>query len=69
MPWVTDAMVEAIALGGTVDEIVRQIVGLRRVGIDGMIVSPNPAAGDTIEDNIRIFGETIWPAVEKEMAA
>ena len=65
VPHVTDQMVDAIALGGTVEEIVQHAVALRRCGIDGLIVSPNPAPGDTIEDNIRIFGQTIWPAVER----
>jgi 5,10-methylenetetrahydromethanopterin reductase len=68
VPYVTDQMVDAIALGGTADEIVRHIVELRRSGIDGLIVSPSPVPGDTMEGNIRIFGETIWPAVERELA-
>jgi 5,10-methylenetetrahydromethanopterin reductase len=67
VPYVTDAMVDAITLAGTPHEIVAHMVQLRRCGIDDFIISVNPAAGETIEDNLRTFGEQIVPRVETAM--
>ena len=67
-PYVTDEMVDLMTLAGTTDEIVAHAVALYRAGIDGVIISPNPEPEDTIGDQVRIFGEEIWPAVEKELA-
>jgi 5,10-methylenetetrahydromethanopterin reductase len=67
-PYVTDQMVDLMTLAGTVDEIVEHAVALCRSGIDGLIISPNPTPTEAIDSQIRIFGECIWPAVEKELA-
>lgn len=67
VPYVTDEMVDAIALGGTEQEIIDHVISLRRSGIDNIIISPNPLPGDSIENSIRIFGERIWPAVEEHL--
>ena len=67
VPYVTDKMVDAVALGGTVTEIVDHIVALRRCGIDNIIISPNPAQGETIEHNLEVFAKEIWPAVEARL--
>ncbi|MGE3145990.1 MAG: LLM class flavin-dependent oxidoreductase [Pseudorhodoplanes sp.] len=65
--FVTDKMVDAVALGGTAAEIVDHIVALRRCGIDNIIISPNPAEGETIESNIQVFARDIWPAVGAQL--
>lgn len=67
-PYVTDEMVDLMTLAGTFDEIVAHAVALRRAGIDGFIVSPNPAQAEAMAEQVKIFGEKIAPAIEKELA-
>ena len=67
-PHVTDEMVDWMTLAGTETEIVDHATALCRAGIDGFIISPNPAPAEKIDEQIRIFGERLWPAIEKEVA-
>lgn len=66
-PYVTDKMVDAVALGGNVAEIVDHVAALRRCGIDNFIISPSPAPGETIEGNLEVFAKDIWPGVEARL--
>lgn len=66
-PYVTDKMVDAVALGGTPGEIVDHVVALRKCGIDNVIISPNPVPGDTNERVVEMFAREIWPAAEKRL--
>jgi 5,10-methylenetetrahydromethanopterin reductase len=64
LPHVTDRHVTSFTLAGTVQEVKKQVLTLRKAGVDSIMVMPFAAEGTTIEDTITRFGSEVWPAVQ-----
>jgi 5,10-methylenetetrahydromethanopterin reductase len=62
LPHMTDRIVDALAVGGTIEEVTAHIATLRRLGIGSVIIAPFATEGDTTDNVIRRFGEEVWPA-------
>jgi 5,10-methylenetetrahydromethanopterin reductase len=63
LPFITDRVVDALTLAGTVDEIEARVVALERAGIGQVMIYPFPPPGGTAGDTIRRFGEDVMPRV------
>lgn len=61
LPLITDAVVDAVTLAGTVDEAVARVVALGRAGIGQVMIHPFAPPGGTMEDTIRRFGAEVLP--------
>lgn len=57
---VTDDMVRAVALAGTPQDIRDQLALLFEAGIDGVVVSANPAPGHTVQSTLERFFKEAW---------
>jgi 5,10-methylenetetrahydromethanopterin reductase len=65
VPHVTDRMVDAITLAGTVAEVAERVACLGRAGIGQVIVHPFAPPGGTIDDTILRFGQEALPLARK----
>lgn len=61
LPLVTDEVVEAVALAGTVDEVTERVVALGRAGIGQVMIYPFAPPGGSVDDTIRRFGQDVLP--------
>lgn len=62
-PVITDAMVDAVALGGTPEELRVRVSALFAAGMDGLIVAPVPAAGHDYASTLERFVAEVWTPV------
>jgi len=68
LPHVTDAMVDAITLAGTVEEAAEHVARLGRAGIGQVLIHPFAPPGGTIDDTIMRFGREVLPRARKLLA-
>ena len=61
LPLITDRVVDALTLAGTVDEVVARVVDLARGGIGQVMIHPFAPPGSTADDTIRRFGLEVLP--------
>lgn len=61
LPLITDRVVDALTLAGTVDEAVAHVVDLGRAGIGQVMIHPFAAPGGTVEDTVERFGRQVLP--------
>ena len=67
---VTDDMVRAVALAGTPQDIHDQLCTLFDAGMDGVVVSTNPAPGHTVQSTLERFVRQAWqPAQARRSGA
>ena len=62
LPHVTDKLVDAVALAGTIEEVADRIVALKAAGIDGITISPYAPPGEPTAHTIRALGPVIAAA-------
>lgn len=67
LPIISDRHVRACTLAGTVEDVVAQVIELRRAGVDSIITMPFAPVGGTAQDTITRFGREVWPAVKSMM--
>ncbi len=67
LPLITDRVVDALALAGTVDEAVARVVDLARAGIGQVMIHPFAPPDGTVEDTIRRFGLEVLPRVRSAL--
>lgn len=65
LPLVPDRFVDALALGGTVEEVTDRVIALGRAGIGQIMVHPMAPAGGAVEDTIRSFGAEVVPRARR----
>jgi 5,10-methylenetetrahydromethanopterin reductase len=65
LPLVTDRVVDALTLAGTVEEAAERVAALGRAGIGQVMIYPFPPPGGTVEDTIRRFGEEVVPRARR----
>jgi len=65
---ITDDMVRAVALAGTPKDIEDQLCTLFEAGIDGVVVSANPAPGHTVQSTLERFIKQAWQPAQARRA-
>lgn len=68
LPLITDRVVDALTLAGTVDEAVAQVVDLGRAGIGQVMIHPFAPPGGTVEDTVKRFGLEVLPRARHALA-
>jgi 5,10-methylenetetrahydromethanopterin reductase len=68
LPLITDPVVDALTLAGTVDEVTERLVALGRAGIDQVAIFPFAPPGGTAEDTIRRFAGEALPRARRALA-
>jgi 5,10-methylenetetrahydromethanopterin reductase len=63
LPLITDRLVDAFTLAGTIDEVAEHATELCRAGADAIIARPFAAEGGSIEETILTMGAEVWPRV------
>jgi 5,10-methylenetetrahydromethanopterin reductase len=63
LPLITDRHVDALALAGTVDEVVAHATALFEAGIDGILVRPTAPDADLVDETIIKLGAEVRPRV------
>jgi 5,10-methylenetetrahydromethanopterin reductase len=69
VPFVTDRMVDAITLAGTIEDVAEHVACLGGAGIGQVIIHPFAPPGGTIDDTILRFGREALPRARKLLAA
>ena len=67
LPLITDRMVDAITLAGTVEEVAERVVALGRVGIGQIMIHPFAPPDGSVDDTVRRFGQDVLPAARKAL--
>jgi len=67
LPLITDRVVDALALAGTVEEVTEQVIALARAGIGQIMIHPFAPAGGHVDDTIRRFGQEVVPAARRAL--
>jgi 5,10-methylenetetrahydromethanopterin reductase len=67
LPLVTDAVVDALTLAGTVDEVTERVVALGRVGIGQIMIHPFAPPDGSVDDTVRRFGQEVVPAARRAL--
>jgi 5,10-methylenetetrahydromethanopterin reductase len=67
LPLITDAVVDALTLAGTVDGVTERVVALGRAGIDQIMIYPFAPPDGSVEDTIRRFGQEVVPAARRAL--
>ena len=67
LPLITDRVVDALTLAGTVDELVTRVVGLGRAGIGQVMIHPFASPGGTADDTVRRFGLEVLPRARQAL--
>jgi 5,10-methylenetetrahydromethanopterin reductase len=68
LPLITDRVVDAVTLAGTVDEVTEHVVALGRAGIGQIMIFPFAPPHGSVEDTIRRFGAEVLPAARKALS-
>ena len=63
LPLITDRHVDALALAGTVDEVVAHATALFEAGIDGILARPTAPDADMVDETIIKLGAEVRPRV------
>jgi 5,10-methylenetetrahydromethanopterin reductase len=67
LPLITDRMVDALTLAGTVEEVGERVVALGRAGIGQIMIHPFAPPDGGVDDTIRRFGQEVLPAARKAL--
>jgi 5,10-methylenetetrahydromethanopterin reductase len=67
LPLITDAVVDALTLAGTVDEVTERVVALGRAGIGQIMIYPFAPPDGSVDDTIRRFGQEVVPAARRAL--
>jgi len=67
VPLISDRHVDALTLGGTVEEVTEHVIALGRAGIGQVAIHPLAPPGGTVDDTIRRFGEDVLPQAQKAL--
>ena len=67
LPLITDAVVDALTLAGTVDEVIERVVALGRAGIGQIMIYPFAPPDGSVDDTIRRFGQEVVPAARRAL--
>jgi 5,10-methylenetetrahydromethanopterin reductase len=67
LPLITDRVVDALTLAGTVEEVVERVIALGRAGIGQIMIHPFAPLGGSVDDTIRRFGQEVLPAARKTL--
>jgi 5,10-methylenetetrahydromethanopterin reductase len=67
LPLVTDRIVDALTLAGTVEEVAERVAALGRAGIGQIMIHPFAPPGGSVDDTIRRFGQEAVPAARKAL--
>jgi 5,10-methylenetetrahydromethanopterin reductase len=67
LPLITDPVVDAVALAGTVDEVTERVVALARAGVGQVMIFPFAPPGGSVDDTVRRFGLDVLPAARRAL--
>ena len=67
LPLITDAVVDALTLAGTVEEVTERVVALGRAGIGQIMIYPFAPPAGTVDDTVRRFGQDVVPAARRAL--
>jgi 5,10-methylenetetrahydromethanopterin reductase len=67
LPLITDRVVDALTLAGTVEEVTEHVVALGRAGIGQIMIFPFAPPDGSVDDTIRRFGGEVLPAARKAL--
>ena len=67
LPFITDRVVDALTLAGTVEEVVEHVIALGRAGIGQIMIHPFAPPGGSVDDTIRRFGQEVLPRPRKAL--
>jgi 5,10-methylenetetrahydromethanopterin reductase len=67
LPLITDAVVDAVTLAGTVDEVTERVVALGRAGIGQIMIYPFAPPDGSVDDTVRRFGQEVVPAARRAL--
>lgn len=67
LPLITDRVVDAVTLAGTVDEVAKRLVALGRAGIGQVMIHPFAPPGGTVEDTIVAFAQEALPRARRTL--
>lgn len=67
LPLITDAVVDALTLAGTVDEVTERVVALGRAGIGQIMIYPFAPPAGSVDDTVRRFGQDVVPAARRAL--
>jgi 5,10-methylenetetrahydromethanopterin reductase len=67
LPLITDRVVDALTLAGTVDEVTEHVVALGRAGIGHVMIYPFAPPGGSMDDTVRRFGQDVLPAARRAL--
>ncbi len=65
LPFVTDLIVDALTLAGTVEEVTERVVALGRAGIGQIMIFPFAPPEGSADDTVRRFGQNVLPAARR----
>lgn len=69
LPLITDRVVDALTLAGTVQEVAERLTALGRAGIGQVIVHPFAPPGGTVEDTVQRFAQDAMPRARRVLGA
>jgi 5,10-methylenetetrahydromethanopterin reductase len=67
LPLITNAVVDALTLAGTVDEVAERVVALGRAGIGQIMIYPFAPPDGSVDDTVRRFGQEVVPAARRAL--
>lgn len=67
LPLITDPVVDALTLAGTVEEVTQRVIALGRAGIGQVMIYPFAPPDGTEDDTIRRFGQEVLPAARRAL--
>jgi 5,10-methylenetetrahydromethanopterin reductase len=67
LPLITDRVVDALTLAGTVDEVTEHVVALGRAGIGQVMIHPFAPPDGSVDDTVRRFGREVLPAARRAL--
>jgi 5,10-methylenetetrahydromethanopterin reductase len=67
LPLITDAVVDAVTLAGTVEEVTERVVALGRAGVGQIIIYPFAPPDGSVDDTVRRFGQDVLPAARRAL--
>ena len=67
LPLITDRVVDALTLAGTVDEVTEHVVALGRAGIGQVMIYPFAPPDGSVDDTVRRFGQDVLPAARRAL--
>jgi 5,10-methylenetetrahydromethanopterin reductase len=67
LPLITDRVVDALTLAGTVDEVTEHVVALGSAGIGQVMIYPFAPPDGSVDDTIRRFGQEVLPTARKAL--